>query len=106
MRHLLMPRREFLLAAGITVGTVVTNPFLFSHPQTTDLEKFAHLRANLLEMVNEERAVEKVQPLAMDPLATPSRDAARNRDGDALVCQSLGPRRAETLSPLFIRRRH
>lgn len=37
----------------------------------SDLEKtFAELRANLLEMVNEEREVEKVPPVLMDELAT------------------------------------
>ena len=37
----------------------------------SDLEKtFEEIRATLLEMVNEERAVEKVPPLVMDELAT------------------------------------
>jgi uncharacterized protein YkwD len=49
---------------------VLLDSALSSPQQTVDLEKFADLRANLLEMVNEERAVAKVQPLAMDPLAT------------------------------------
>jgi uncharacterized protein YkwD len=36
-----------------------------------DLENtFKEIRANLLQMINEERAVEKVQPLAIDELAT------------------------------------
>ncbi|HEX2271815.1 MAG TPA: CAP domain-containing protein [Pyrinomonadaceae bacterium] len=38
--------------------------------QTSDFERFAELRANLLEMVNEERAVEKVPLVKMDELAT------------------------------------
>ena len=70
MRHHLMPTRDFLLAAGITVGSVLSDRILPSLAQTTDLDKFADLRANLLEMVNEERAVAKVQTLQMDPLAT------------------------------------
>lgn len=49
---------------------VLLDSALSSPQQTIDLEKFADLRANLLEMVNEERAVAKVQALAMDPLAT------------------------------------
>ena len=65
-----MPRREFLLAAGITAGTVVSERFLSSHAQTTEFERFAELRANVLEMVNEERAVEKVRAVTIDPLAT------------------------------------
>ena len=36
----------------------------------SDFERFAELRANLLEMVNEERAVAKVPLVAMDDLAT------------------------------------
>jgi uncharacterized protein YkwD len=70
MRHWSMPRREFLLAAGTTVGAVVSDRLFSSLAQTTDSDKFADLRANLLEMVNEERAVAKVKPVAMDPLAT------------------------------------
>src|SRR5687767_787688 len=65
-----MQRRAFLQSLSAPLGMVLFD-FVFSSPQqTVDLEKFAGLRANLLEMVNEERAVAKVQPLAMDPLAT------------------------------------
>lgn len=70
MRHPSMPRREFLLAAGTTVGAVLSDRLLPSLAQSTDLDKFADLRANLLELVNEEREVAKVKPLVMDPLAT------------------------------------
>jgi hypothetical protein len=38
--------------------------------QTTDFERFAELRTNLLDMVNEERAVAKVSELKIDELAT------------------------------------
>lgn len=64
------PRRTFLEAAGITVGSILFDRLLPSPNQTKDIEKFAELRANLLQMVNEERAVAKVQPLKMDELAT------------------------------------
>src|SRR5687768_14247904 len=65
-----MQRRAFLQSLSAPLGMVLFD-FVFSSPQqTVDLEKFAGLRANLLEMVNEERAVAKVQPLAMDELAT------------------------------------
>jgi len=70
MRHLSIPRREFLLTAGTTVGAVVSDRLFPSLAQTTDSDKFDDLRANLLEMVNEERAVAKLKPVAMDPLAT------------------------------------
>jgi uncharacterized protein YkwD len=58
-------RRAFLQSAsGVT--------FLpFATSQKQDLEKtFTEIRANLLEMVNEERAVAKVPEVAMDELAT------------------------------------
>lgn len=70
MRHPSIPRREFLLTAGTTVGAVVSDRLFRSLAQTTDSDKFDDLRANLLEMVNEERAVAKLKPVAMDPLAT------------------------------------
>lgn len=72
MRRVLIPRRAFLKATSISVGCVLGNPLLASpkQDQTDDLKRFADLRANLLKMVNEERAVEKVPALAMDELAT------------------------------------
>lgn len=65
-----MQRRAFLQSLSAPLGMVLFDPALSSPQQTVNLEKFADLRANLLEMVNEERAVAKVPPLAMDPLAT------------------------------------
>jgi uncharacterized protein YkwD len=65
-----MRRRTFLQSLSAPLGMVLFDSAFSSPQQTIDLEKFADLRANLLEMVNEERAVAKVQPLAMDPLAT------------------------------------
>lgn len=61
-------RRAFLKSASASLGVTVLDPLLVSQ---VDLEKtFAELRANLLEMVNEERAVAKVPPVAIDELAT------------------------------------
>lgn len=68
MRHFQITRRTFLQAASAPLGAVVLNRLLPS--QTSDFERFAELRANLLEMVNEERAVAKVPLLAIDELAT------------------------------------
>ena len=65
-----MQRRAFLQSLSAPLGMVLFDSALPSPQQTVDLETFADLRANLLEMVNEERAVAKVPPLAMDPLAT------------------------------------
>lgn len=61
-----MQRRAFLQSLGVAWLA----PALFSHPQAQDFERFAELRANILDMVNEERAVAKVPPVAMDELAT------------------------------------
>ena len=61
-------RRGFLQSAGVSLGVA-----LLERPSLAedDLEKtFNQIRANLLEMVNEERAVEKLNALAIDDLAT------------------------------------
>ncbi|HEX5874516.1 MAG TPA: CAP domain-containing protein [Pyrinomonadaceae bacterium] len=59
-----LTRRVFLQTAAASLGILLDR-------SPTDLEKvFADIRANLLEMINEERAVEKVRPLAVDELAT------------------------------------
>jgi uncharacterized protein YkwD len=61
-------RRAFLKSASASLGLTVVDPFSSSQ---SDLEKtLAEVRANLLEMVNEERAVAKVPEVAMDELAT------------------------------------
>src|SRR5215470_5358460 len=61
-------RRAFLKSASASLGVALLDPF--SNPPD-DLEKvFTEIRANLLEMVNEERAVENVAPVAIDELAT------------------------------------
>lgn len=68
MRHFLS-RRMFLQAASAPLGVALLDRFPLLQ-QPSDFERFAELRANLLEMVNEERAVEKVPLVAMDELAT------------------------------------
>ena len=56
--------------AGGTVGVALWDRLAFAN-SPSDLEKaFSEIRRNLLEMVNEERAVEKVRPLEIDELAT------------------------------------
>jgi uncharacterized protein YkwD len=59
----------FLQAASAPLGVALLDRFPLLQ-QTSDFERFSELRANLLEMVNEERAVEKVPLLKMDELAT------------------------------------
>jgi uncharacterized protein YkwD len=61
-------RRAFLKSASASLGLTVVDPL---SPLQADLElKLAEVRANLLEMVNEEREVAKVGAVAMDQLAT------------------------------------
>ena len=63
-------RRTFLQSASASFGATLVHDIRFG-TSPSDLEKtFEEIRANLLEMVNEERAVEKVRPLVMDELAT------------------------------------
>ena len=60
-------RRAFLKSASASLGVAVLDPRVLQG----DVEKmFAEIRANLLEMVNEEREVAKVPPVAIDELAT------------------------------------
>jgi uncharacterized protein YkwD len=65
-----MPRRAFLQSASVPLGLALFDRFLPSYTQAEDFDKFDGLRKNLLEMVNEERAVAKVPTLAVDELAT------------------------------------
>src|ERR1043165_8718500 len=61
-------RRVFLESASASLGVALVDRKAFAQD---DLEKtFAEIRANLLEMVNEERAVAKLNPLQIDELAT------------------------------------
>ena len=60
----------FLQAAAAPLGVALLDRFVPSPQQQSDFERFADLRANLLEMVNEERAVAKVPLVAIDDLAT------------------------------------
>ena len=58
-------RRDFLQTATASLGVALVDR------TPADLEKaFAEIRVNLLEMINEERAVEKVRPVEIDELAT------------------------------------
>jgi hypothetical protein len=60
-------RRDFLQSASIGFGVMVLDRI--SLPD--DLENtIKEIRANILEMINEERVVEKVRPVAFDELAT------------------------------------
>lgn len=60
-----LTRRVFLQTATASLGVSLLGR------TPADLQKvFADIRANLLEMINEERAVEKVRPVAVDELAT------------------------------------
>lgn len=64
-------RRVFLQSASTSLGVALLDRSLLNAAIAEDLENtFKEIRANLLEMINEERAVAKVQPLAVDELAT------------------------------------
>lgn len=64
-----IPRRTFLQSFGASFS-LLTLGHGFPLSQSSELEKtFAEIRANLLEMVNEERAVAKLSPVAVDELA-------------------------------------
>ena len=66
-----IPRRYFLQSAASCLGFGLVDLPNSWFRQTPDLEKaFAEIRSNLLEMVNEERAVAKVKAVAFDDLAT------------------------------------
>jgi uncharacterized protein YkwD len=66
----MLSRRMFMRTAGGSIGLVLCDRLALA-TSPSDLEKvFAEIRANLLVMVNEERVVEKVPPLAPDDLAT------------------------------------
>ena len=61
-------RRGFLQSASASLGVTLLDRSLLN---AEDLENtFKEIRANLLEMINEERAVAKVQPVVIDELAT------------------------------------
>jgi uncharacterized protein YkwD len=68
-----MSRRVFLQSAALGLGVSLFDLDFTELLQSgaEDLVKeFDEIRANLLQLVNEERAVEKVPPLAVDELAT------------------------------------
>jgi uncharacterized protein YkwD len=61
-------RRGFLQSASASLGVTLLDRTTLA---SDDLEKaLTEIRANLLEMVNEERAVAKLNPLLIDDLAT------------------------------------
>jgi len=63
-------RRVFLQSATASAGAVLLDHVPFALAQSDLEKKFEEIRANLLKMVNEERAVANVPPVAMDELAT------------------------------------
>lgn len=66
-----IPRRSFLHAAGAGLGFLLAGfESLSSNQQDSEWQKkFDEIRANLLQLVNEERAVEKLNRLELDELA-------------------------------------
>jgi uncharacterized protein YkwD len=61
-------RRGFLQSASASLGVTLLDRSVVA---SDDLETtFTEIRANLLEMINEERAVAKLNPLLVDELAT------------------------------------
>jgi uncharacterized protein YkwD len=68
-----MSRRFFLQSAASCLGVSVFDldfTVLLQSDTQYLVKTFDEIRANLLQLVNEERAVEKVPPLAVDELAT------------------------------------
>lgn len=64
-------RRDFLQSASASLGVALLDRSLLNAATSEDLENtFKEIRANLLEMINEERAVAKVPLLVVDELAT------------------------------------
>ena len=64
-------RRGFLRTASASVGLALIDCPSLKAGSSDELEKaFTEIRASLLEMVNEERAVAKAPPLKVDELAT------------------------------------
>ncbi len=61
-------RRTFLQSASVSLGATFLD--LRSYSQADLEQTFAEIRANLLEMVNEEREVAKLPAVAMDEFAT------------------------------------
>jgi len=64
-----IPRRDFLQLFGASIGVALSEHGFFTS-QAPQFEKiFAEVRANLLEMINEERAVARVPAVTHDELA-------------------------------------
>jgi uncharacterized protein YkwD len=76
-------RRGFLQSAGASLGVTLLDRTTLA---SDDLEAiFAEIRANLLEMVNEEREVAKLNPLLVDELATQVASTILRVTGEATV---------------------
>jgi len=70
MSQYLIRRRAFLQSLSTSAGVLLARRNGLAASQAPDFEKiFKDIRANLLEMVNEERAVAKLPVLARDELA-------------------------------------
>jgi uncharacterized protein YkwD len=65
-------RRSLLRASISTLGLCLPQPAFSTQPLSADDDdkKLEQLRANLLNLINEERSVEKVPPVELDELAT------------------------------------
>ena len=64
-------RRKFLSTSASVLGlSLCTNGFTRTYPDSPDDKVLDQLRNNLLQLVNEEREVAELQPVAIDDLAT------------------------------------
>ena len=87
-------RREFLQAACAGLGVTFVNGIALPGD---DFEKtFKELRKNLLEMINEERDVEKVPLLELDDLAT---EVATKHAVDLVTNEFIGHWGSDGLKP-------
>ena len=62
-------RRNFLQASLSCLGLTALERFNFAHPNETE-KIFDDIRASQLQMINEERAIEKLRPVVLDEIAT------------------------------------
>jgi len=86
-------RREFLQAACAGLGATL----LDRNISPDDLENiFKEIRKNIFEMINEERDVEKVQPVEIDDLAT---DVATRHAVDLVTKEFIGHWGSDGLKP-------
>src|SRR4030095_1253784 len=82
--YLRFSRRQFLRSSASFLGvSLCANAFTSTSSSPADDKALDQLRSNLLQLVNEEREVAKVQPVTIDDLATEiatkhARDMARH----------------------------